>query len=69
MGDREAVPHLLSALASLEGQDRFLEHSLLFALIEIGDAEGMRSYQQSHGIRRATLLVLEQSGGGPYKGG
>ncbi len=67
--DREAVPLLFEALRVIDPQDRFLEHSLLFALIEIGDAEGTRRHaeQDNARLRRAALLVLEQIEGGSLR--
>ena len=37
IGDKSAIPALLGAFG--EKADRFLEHALIFALIEIGDRE------------------------------
>jgi len=68
IGDRGSVDALFGALALSEkgakAKDRFLEHSLLFALIEIGDADATRRHLQSQDstIQRAALLVLEQIG-------
>ncbi len=60
MGDAEAVPALLDALA--EPADRVLEHSLTYALIEIGDRDavvkGLAS--DSPRVRRAALIALDQ---------
>ncbi|MGE3311575.1 MAG: PVC-type heme-binding CxxCH protein [Limisphaerales bacterium] len=66
--DRASVGVLFDAIAETSaaqsGPDRFLEHSLLFALIEIGDREAARTRLRSDNpaVRRAALLVLEQSG-------
>ncbi len=58
--ERAAVPGLFSALA--EPTDRFVEHALIFALIEIADAEstrkGLASEQPS--IRRAAMIAIDQ---------
>jgi putative membrane-bound dehydrogenase-like protein len=66
MRDSAAVPLLLEALALAAPEDRFLEHSLLYALIETGAAEAVRPYLASDkpGHRRAATLVLEQIGDG-----
>src|SRR5262249_10298414 len=60
IGDKAAVPALLAA-AGISG-DRVLDHSLTYALIEIGDAEataaGLKS--PSAGTRRAALTALDQ---------
>ena len=62
IGNRAAIPALLNATGQLKGGDRMLEHSLIFALIEIADrektAEGLRS-ENSH-TKRATLIALDQ---------
>jgi putative membrane-bound dehydrogenase-like protein len=60
IGDKSAVPALLAA--SGETTDRFLEHSLTYALIEIGDRKateaGLKS--ESASVRRAALIALDQ---------
>jgi putative membrane-bound dehydrogenase-like protein len=60
IGDKAAVPALLAA-AGLPG-DRMLEHSLTFALIEIGDAEATAAGLKSANLRtrRAALTALDQ---------
>src|SRR5207302_5762524 len=62
IGNPAAVPALLKATAQITGDDRMLEHSLIFALIEIADrkktAQGLRS-ENSH-TRRAALIALDQ---------
>jgi putative membrane-bound dehydrogenase-like protein len=65
--DRASVDLLFDALSSSSAPgvtDRFLEHSLIFALIEIGDTEATRKHLVSPNVakRRAALLVLEQCG-------
>ncbi|MCC6231896.1 MAG: c-type cytochrome [Verrucomicrobiales bacterium] len=66
MQDRASVPALVEAIAAVAGRDRFLEHSLVYALIEIGDATAVRSHLGSGSpfVRRAALLALEQIEGG-----
>jgi putative heme-binding domain-containing protein len=63
IGDRAAVPALLAATA--DAGDRFLQHSLTFALIEIGDAEGTAAglKASSAGTRQAAMTALDQMGG------
>jgi putative membrane-bound dehydrogenase-like protein len=60
VGATTAVPVLLATLA--EQHPRALEHSLLYALIEIGDpaatSGGLTS--QNPNLRRATLIALDQ---------
>ncbi len=64
IGATSAVPDLLAAVG--ETTDRALEHSLTYALMEIGDwdktAEGLKSVNPR--IRRAALTVLDQGGKG-----
>ena len=62
IGDASAVPPLLAALR--EPGDRALEHSLTFALIEIGDADstGRGLADGSPSVRRAALIALDQMG-------
>ena len=75
IGDRSAVPPLLEAAGALgpsspSGQpDRVLEHSLTFALIEIGDADAVRPGLASPNprTRRAALVALDQMEGGRLK--
>jgi putative membrane-bound dehydrogenase-like protein len=56
----EAVPALVEALRA--GGDRFLEHALIYALIQIGDRAallpGLRD--PSPVVRRASLIALDQ---------
>jgi len=64
VGDRSAVPDLLGALA--RPADRVLEHSLIYALIEIDDpaatAAGLKSAHAM--VRRGTMIALDQMDGG-----
>lgn len=68
IGKKSAVPDLLAA-AEAKGVDRILEHSLIYALIEIGDREGTaRGLAASlPGARRAALIALDQMEGGGLK--
>jgi putative membrane-bound dehydrogenase-like protein len=60
IGDKKAVPPLLEALG--KPADRALEHSLTYALIEIGDREGTAAGLKSENprIQRAALTALDQ---------
>lgn len=62
--DRAAVPALLDALA--KPADRFVEHALIFALIEIADPEATRKGLASEhsSVRRAAMIALDQMPGG-----
>jgi putative membrane-bound dehydrogenase-like protein len=64
IGDKSAVPALLEALGT--PADRALEHSLTYALIEIGDRDGTAAGLKSPNvlIRRAALIALDQMPGG-----
>lgn len=74
IGDTRAVPVLLKAAARWGNADpagsdaarRILEHSLLFALIELGDAQAVRAGLTSANPheRRAALIALDQIGDG-----
>lgn len=67
IGDPSAVPALLRV--SAQPHDRFLEHSLIFALIEIDAAsqtfKGLDA--QSSAERRSALIALDQMEGGGLK--
>ena len=72
LGDKRAVPWLLAALGRRDSQEsetdrssaspRILEHSLIYALIEIGDAAGTAEGLKSADARvvRAALVALDQ---------
>ncbi len=64
LGNAAAVPALLEALG--RSVDRFEEHALVFALIEINDPKatlaGLDS--ESASVRRAALIALDQMDGG-----
>ena len=70
IGDPRAAPALL-ALAALP-LDRALEHSVIYALIEIGDPASTGTAAQSardSRTRRAALIALDQMDGGGLKAG
>jgi putative heme-binding domain-containing protein len=69
MGDAAAVPALLAAAA--RPADRVLEHSLTYALIEIGDARatGAGLTAAAVGTRRAALVALDQMEAGGLTAG
>lgn len=60
--DRRAVAPLLEVLRSEQSIDRALEHAILYALIEIGDSDAVRSSlgDSLPEIRRACLIALDQ---------
>jgi putative heme-binding domain-containing protein len=59
IGDKSAVPALLEALE--EPGDRFLEHSLIYALIEINDPVGTaKGFEGEARVRRAALIALNE---------
>ncbi len=64
LGDKSAVPDLLDVFAGAD--DRALEHSLIFALIEIADAEATWGglNDTTARVHRATLVALDQMEGG-----
>jgi len=61
IGDSRAVGPLLEALAV--GTDRFLEHALIFALIEIDDRQAtlVGFEHPAPQVRRAALIAVDQS--------
>lgn len=65
IGDRSAVPHLLTAAALVEN-DRVLEHSIIYALIELADpaATAKALASKSPQEHRAALVALDQMPGG-----
>lgn len=67
IGDSRAVAELLACAA--EPQDRALEHSLAYALIEIADPAGTAAGLQSASshTRRAALVALDQMDGAGFK--
>ncbi len=60
LGDRQSVEVLCEAAANADGRE--LEHSITFALIEIGAAADMRPYLQDprEKVRRSVALALDQ---------
>jgi putative membrane-bound dehydrogenase-like protein len=62
IGRSAAVPRLLQTLRS--GTDRFLDHALIYALIQIGDRDAMRAglSDPSPAVRRGALIALDQMG-------
>ena len=65
IGDARAVPPLLAASSS--AGDRVLEHSLTYALIEIGDPAATSAAARAtvtSRAQRAALIALDQMGGG-----
>src|SRR5207237_2412689 len=58
-----AIPALFAALKV--GGDRFLEHALIYALIQIADAQGLAKglSDPSPIVRRAALMALDQRDG------
>ncbi len=63
IGDRTIVPFLMTAVGWNDPRpDRFLEHSLIFALIQIGDPKSTRFALKivKPAMRRAALIALDQ---------
>lgn len=64
--DKSAVPHLLQAAGASDAADRFREHAITYALIEIADpaatAEGLRSTNPT--VQRICMVALDQMPGG-----
>jgi putative membrane-bound dehydrogenase-like protein len=66
IGEKSAVPALFKAVGEISVPDRVLEHSLTYALIEIGDPKGTKEGLSSVDprVRRAALVALDQMDGG-----
>ena len=64
IGEGSTVADILEALA--QPTDRFLEHSLIFALIEIGNLPATRTGLASENVsqRRAAMIAVDQTPGG-----
>jgi putative membrane-bound dehydrogenase-like protein len=64
IGSAAAVPALLATLRP--DDDRFLEHALIWALVEIADRPGLQKALRSDNplIRRAALIALDQADDG-----
>ncbi len=73
IGEASAVPALLEAAGRATG--RIMEHSVTYALIELGDAQATRRGLKAStaGSRRAAMIALDQMDGGgldaPYVAG
>lgn len=67
IGDRSTVPALLEAAGT--ATDRVLQHSIIYALIEIADSKGTETGLSSSNVltRRAALIALDQMEGGWLK--
>jgi len=67
--DKQAVPVLMDALATGAVRDTVVVHSLIYALIEIGDSATTRIYAGSKvpSVSRAALIALDQMPGGELK--
>jgi putative membrane-bound dehydrogenase-like protein len=65
LGDSTAIPAVLAALKEKESAERALEHSLIFALIEIGNPKetsvGLASDNMR--VKRAAMIALDQMAG------
>jgi putative membrane-bound dehydrogenase-like protein len=64
LGRPEAVPSLLEQLRG--PNDRFLEHTLIYSLIRVGDPAGVRPglLDPSPAVRRGALIALDQMADG-----
>ncbi|MEO8353446.1 MAG: PVC-type heme-binding CxxCH protein, partial [Chthoniobacteraceae bacterium] len=61
LGDASALPDLFAALEKI-ASDRVLEHSLIYAIIEIGNGDAVRTFatEGPSVTRRAALIALDQ---------
>jgi putative membrane-bound dehydrogenase-like protein len=62
LGGENAVPTLLTAISHAAG-DRFLEHALIYALIQINDgSQTIAGLEHEHAaVRRGALIALDQN--------
>lgn len=69
LADPAAIPHLLQAAATAE--DRILQHSITYALIELADPDPTRAGLASEqpGAGAAALIALDQMPGGDLAAG
>lgn len=60
IGDRRAVPALVEAAANPE--DRYVEHSIIYSLIQLGDAAALLAAlgSKSPAVQKAALIALDQ---------
>ncbi len=67
IGDAIAVPALLAAAADAE--DRFVEHAIIYALIQLKDAAALQSSLNADAprIRKAALIALDQMDDSPLQ--
>ncbi len=67
IGNRAAVPNLLAASANAD--DRILQHSIIYALIELADSSATRRALESKSPKTvaAALIALDQMQGGDLK--
>jgi putative heme-binding domain-containing protein len=63
IGDPDAVPALCDSLST--AKDEFLEHALIYALIEIGQAPLIRAWlgDENPRVQRGVLIALDQIAG------
>ncbi|MGN6543893.1 MAG: PVC-type heme-binding CxxCH protein, partial [Aureliella sp.] len=61
LGSADSIPVLLHALESA-GDDRYLEHSLIYALIELDHPERLLARSSSDAVNRAELIAIDQPG-------
>ncbi|HUG66692.1 MAG TPA: PVC-type heme-binding CxxCH protein [Pirellulaceae bacterium] len=71
VGSPNDISKLFAAVQSAtvaDGDDRFLEHSLIYAAMELNDPAALRQFiaADSDRIRRAALIALDQMEGGDH---
>lgn len=64
IGDKSVIPDLLKAAG--EAEDRFLEHSITYAIIELNDIDATENGVKSENsrTRRVALIAIDQMPGG-----
>jgi putative membrane-bound dehydrogenase-like protein len=69
LGDPSAIPPILAALKEKESAERALEHSLIYALIELSNPKETSAGLASENprVKKATLIALDQMPQGQLK--
>src|SRR4029453_11254620 len=65
IGDDRAIPALMAA--SVRADERFIEHAVIYSLIQLGNAEGVPPALKNSNprTRKVALIALDQMDGSP----
>ncbi len=69
IGDERATPALIAA--AVRADERFIEHAVIYSLIQLGNAEALTSALKNSNfrVRKAALIALDQMDGSPLTPG